>query len=295
MTARRPDGFHDLASLFQVIDLGDTLELQPLPSSASEDSLSCGAPGVPEDASNLVLRALALYRRRTGLSRRFRVLLQKRIPHGAGLGGGSGNCATALWAVDAWTRLHEARGEGASAEDLALWGGELGSDVPVFFSQGSAYCTGRGEIVRSVPPPLSLSTPLLLVKPAPGLPTPAVFRALDLGSRSDADPEQLLAALSSHRRARQELCVNDLQAPAESLLPEVAHLRRELLDSRAFDAVFVSGSGSTVVGLGSDAPPASLAGVLRGKTVVRARMIQRAEGEWYRPPVRHDAAVMRAS
>ncbi len=74
----------------------------------------------------------------------------KRVPAGAGLGGGSGNAATALWAAN------ELAGRPASEADLLEWSGEIGSDISVFFSTGAAYCTGRGEIVRNEAPPLPL-------------------------------------------------------------------------------------------------------------------------------------------
>jgi 4-diphosphocytidyl-2-C-methyl-D-erythritol kinase len=76
--------------------------------------------------------------------------LVKRVPAGAGLGGGSGNAATALWAAN------ELSGRIASEADLLEWSGEIGSDISVFFSTGAAYCTGRGEIVRNEKPPLPL-------------------------------------------------------------------------------------------------------------------------------------------
>ena len=86
---------------------------------------------------SLAPQALNLFRRKTGRSQRFRVDLRKRVPHGAGLGGGSGNAATTLWAAN------ELCGRPASAEELLEWSGEIGSDISVFFSRGAAYCTGR--------------------------------------------------------------------------------------------------------------------------------------------------------
>ena len=134
---RRPDGYHDLASLFHVIDLGDDMRFEELPAGAGADELACNMPGVPTDASNLVIKALDLFRRHTSVSKRFRVDLRKRVPHGAGMGGGSGNAATALWAANALS------GRPASDAQLLEWAGEIGSDISVFFSRGAAYCTGR--------------------------------------------------------------------------------------------------------------------------------------------------------
>jgi 4-diphosphocytidyl-2-C-methyl-D-erythritol kinase len=134
---RREDGFHDLASLFHVIDLGDDMTFSLLPAGSTSDQLTCNFPDVPTDESNLVIKALNLFRRKTGATEHFNVDLFKRVPHGAGMGGGSGNAATTLWAAN------EMCGRPATAEQLLEWSGEIGSDISVFFSSGAAYCTGR--------------------------------------------------------------------------------------------------------------------------------------------------------
>lgn len=280
VTARRPDGFHDLASLFHIIDLGDPMAFEVLPAGSGGDELVCDAPGVPTDGTNLALKALDLFRSKTGSATHYRVTLDKRVPHGAGLGGGSGNAATALWAAN------ELAGRPATPAQLGGWAGEIGSDISVFFSRGAAYCTGRGEVVEDVAPPLPLGTPLLLVKPPAGLATPAVFKALDLASRSTADPLSLLAGLTSARRASQALCVNDLEPPAFSIMPDLRAVRDRLAAEPAFDAAFMTGSGSTVVGLGSHAAPAWLDAepAYEGWFVGKARLVAREEGEWYGAP-----------
>ena len=102
------------------------------------------------------------------------------------MGGGSGNAATMLWAANTLT------GEPASNQDLLEWSGDIGSDISVFFSEGVAYCTGRGEIVENVDPPIPLDTPILLVKPPVGLSTPQIFKALDLDRRSTADANDIM-------------------------------------------------------------------------------------------------------
>lgn len=116
------------------------------------------------------MKALNLFRHKTNLDRYFGVRLDKVVPHGAGMGGGSGNAATALWAAN------ELCGRPASTGDLLEWSADIGSDISVFFSEGAAYCTGRGEIVENLEPPVDLGTPILLVKPSIGLSTPQIFR-----------------------------------------------------------------------------------------------------------------------
>ncbi|KAI8474517.1 MAG: ribosomal protein S5 domain 2-type protein [Monoraphidium minutum] len=281
---RREDGYHDLASLFHVIDLGDDMALEVLPRGAGADVLVCSDPTIPCDERNLVIKALNLYRRKTGLDTRFRVTLDKRVPHGAGLGGGSGNAATTLWAAN------ELCGRPAGDRQLLEWSGEIGSDISVFFSLGAAYCTGRGEVVEDVAPPLPLSTPLLLVKPPVGLSTPQIFKALDLGRRSAAEPRGLLAGMAAEGRLSDELTVNDLEQPAFDTLPELAALRARLEEAgdgagRRYDSVFMTGSGSTIVCAGGESPPAFLGGSgYEDVFVSPARLIVRRPGEWYAAP-----------
>lgn len=297
VTARRPDGFHDLASLFHVIDLGERMTFEELPEGSGlaeegNDELLCDAEGVPTDATNLAIKALNLFRSKMPAGsphakRFFRVTLEKKVPHGAGLGGGSANAATALWAAN------EAAGRPATDADLAEWGGEIGSDISVFFSKGAAYCTGRGEIVEDVEPPLPLGTPMLLVKPPAGLPTPAVFKALDLSSRSTADPLELSAGLKKAKKGTRELCVNDLEPPAFSIMPELRELKERLSREEGVDASFMTGSGSTVVALfnkNNDAKKVAAPSWLleeeqyKNWFVSPARLIARRQGEWYEGP-----------
>jgi 4-diphosphocytidyl-2-C-methyl-D-erythritol kinase len=98
---KRADGYHDLASLFQAVGFGDTLELTPIQEGGEKDEFTCNMPGVPVDSSNLVLRALQLMRQKTGCTDQFfRANLIKQCPAQAGLGGGSANAATAMWGAN---------------------------------------------------------------------------------------------------------------------------------------------------------------------------------------------------
>lgn len=274
VTARRPDGFHDLASLFHVIDLGDYMSFAKS-SSETKDTLICNDPTIPTDESNLVIKALNLFRAKTGITQRFWIELDKRVPHGAGLGGGSGNAATTLFAAN------KLCGSPATEAELLEWSGEIGSDISVFFSKGAAYCTGRGEIVEDVEPPLDLATKMLLVKPPAGCSTPAVFKALDLDSRSKADPLELMKGLSE-TGCSETVCINDLEAPAFTVLPELAELKEKLKAATEDAVVFMSGSGSTIVVIGDDQVPAFVA---EDETLFKSptRLITRKEGDWYSP------------
>lgn len=278
---KREDGYHDLASLFHVIDLGDQMSFTLLPASATADSLTCSDPTIPTDASNLVIKALELLRRKTGIRKYFAVALNKRVPHGAGLGGGSGNAATTLFAAN------QLLGSPASNAQLLEWSGEIGSDISVFFSRGPAYCTGRGEVVEEVAPPVPLSTPMLLVKPPAGLPTPLIFKTLALpvgqGPKgSTANPRALLAGLAAQRTVSQALAVNDLEPPAFTIMPDLLELKKQLQASSLYTSVFMTGSGSTLVCFGSD-KRAPLLEQRKDLFVSPARLIVRQdEREWFR-------------
>lgn len=199
-------------------------------------------------------------------------------PAGAGLGGGSGNAATTLFAAN------ELTGRPASNEELLTWAGDIGSDISVFFSEGAAYCTGRGEVVENVQPPIPLDTPLLLVKPPVGLSTPMIFKSLDLNRRSTADPLDLLSKMTQQGKITQDLCVNDLEQPAFDNLPELADLKQRLAAGGGdkFSAVFMTGSGSTIVCVGDDTAPQFLSDEQYKELFVSpARLITRQTGQWY--------------
>jgi len=274
---RREDGFHDLASLFHVIDLGDTLKFSLSPST-TRDAITTRSPDVPLDKSNLIYRALNLFREKTGIEQYFWIDLDKRVPSGAGMGGGSGNASSTLWAAN------EMCGRPATEAQLMEWSAELGSDCPVFFSHGAAYCTGRGEIVEDIPSPLPLGMEMVLVKPPVGLSTPEIFKALDLESRSTADPRELLDRLSKEG-CKPDITVNDLETPAFDTLPALRMLKERLALSgrRKYDSVFMTGSGSTIVCMGSSEAPPFLYDDegFDGVSIMPAKLLTRRPGTWY--------------
>jgi 4-diphosphocytidyl-2-C-methyl-D-erythritol kinase len=182
---RRPDGYHDLESLFLALNFGDTLHFEALDAGQDEIVMDWKARGgfaVPDlpPEKNILHRTLELFRSRTGARRVFRVLCRKRIPPGGGLGGGSSDAAAALRALDALD------GTGLSPGELGAMAGELGSDVPFFLSGGAAWVCGRGERVRPLPVPPGLS--VVLVNPGFPSPTAEAFRRLDRAREKAAPP-----------------------------------------------------------------------------------------------------------
>lgn len=280
ITGKRDDGFHDLASLFHVISLGDTIKFSLSPTK-TRDRLSTNVPGVPLDDSNLIIKALNLYRKKTGTDKFFWIHLDKKVPTGAGLGGGSSNAATALWAANQFS------GCLATEKELQEWSGEIGSDVPFFFSHGAAYCTGRGEVVQDIPLPVPLDLPMVLIKPLEACPTAEVYKRLRLDQTSSVDPLALLQKINQNGIS-QDVCINDLEPPAFEVLPSLKKLRQRVLAASRGDysAVFMSGSGSTIVGIGSPDPPQFIYDddVYKDVFVSEAYFLTRQENQWYTQP-----------
>lgn len=312
---RRDDGYHDLASLFQAISLSDRLSMSLLPPDAEDDVFECDMEGVPTDRTNLVLRAVDVFRENSGVTRKFKIRLEKTVPAQAGLGGGSGNAATALWGCNALCSLAAQKlgtddgdsGEGGISgfvaktnDELLAMSTTLGSDATFFLSEGTAYCTGRGEVVTPLPPLKDEKRSLYIVKPDVGLSTPAVFKALDLDSRSTSDP---LGLLELHTKSTDgaDKYVNDLEPPAFSCIPDLARLKEVLaasVDSDAVDGgglgfpvVSMSGSGTSIFCLGEPATgedQATWAARLSEEgrfpwpiRVFKADYLNRQPGEWY--------------
>lgn len=244
LLGRRDDGYHELSTLMQAIDLGDWLTFRL----GHLDRLRLSDPTLPTDGSNLILRAVDLFRERTGLKFGVEVEVDKQIPVQGGLGGGSSNAATTLWA------LNQLCGAPAGDEELREWAREIGSDVAFFLSQGTALCTGRGEIVEELLPLPGRS--FWIVAPPFGLSTPSVYQRVDLSLISRPDPQALI-----RRFYEGEIpCFNDLALPAYSALPQLGQLHKEL-EERGCGPVLLSGSGSSLVCFG--APPPEMEGVRR--------------------------------
>ncbi|KAL5562815.1 hypothetical protein UlMin_032562 [Ulmus minor] len=280
ITNKREDGFHDLASLFHVISLGDILKFSLSPSK-TKDSLSTNAPGIPLDDRNLIIKALNLYRKKTGSKNFFWIHLEKKVPTGAGLGGGSSNAATALWAANQFNNCV------ASEKELQEWSSEIGSDIPFFFSQGAAYCTGRGEIVQNILPPVPLDIPMALIKPQEACSTAEVYKRFQLDKSSKVDPLLLLDKISRDGIS-QDVCINDLEPPAFEVLPSLKRLKQRIIAASRgqYDAVFMSGSGSTIIGIGNPDPPQFIYDEDEYKDVFlsEANFLAREANQWYKEP-----------
>ena len=251
----RSDGFHELAMVMQMLDLADTLRLQP--TADGSILLRCDRSDLPTDGRNLIVRAAELLRARAGLPELGVAMeLTKRIPIGAGLAGGSSNGAAALVGLNAlW-------GCALSPEQLLALAAELGSDMPFCIAGGTQLCFGRGEVLEPVPLAQAPSLGVLLIKhPEASVSTPWAYgrcreQRQDFYLSDEADFEQrrqalrtgpLLTALG--QGAPLPPLRNDLQPVVE---PEVASVREGLALLRQADgalAVAMSGSGPSLFAL----------------------------------------------
>lgn len=251
---RRPDGYHDLQTLFCALSLGDELTATPAPD-LSVRVTGEGAGHVPTDERNLAVRAARALAEHAGVPARARLDIRKGIPVAGGMAGGSADAAAALVACDALWGTRVGRD---ALHDLAAG---LGSDVPFALLGGLALGTGRGELLEPVPAaPVTYHWALALAPE--GLSTPAVFAELDRQRDSGrvpgsvASPEPVLTALrAGDPVALGRALVNDLQPAALALRPALRGPLEAGLALGALGAV-VSGSGPTVALLARDAADA---------------------------------------
>ncbi len=262
---KREDGFHEVASLYQAISLCDCLQV----ALSDKDIFTCDDPSLPLDERNLVSKALALFRRKTGDFSSFRIHLEKRIPKEAGLGGGSSNAATALWSF-----CHLLK-KNVSIDALQNWGAELGSDVPFFFSLGTAYGTSRGEILQEVKLPSPIS--LWIAKPNWGLSTAKVFCVHDSSSASLRNTDPFLDLQDFLKGS--DFFYNDLEEAAFLLSPALKKVKEDLLHM-GFHRVILTGSGSAFFCLGSFAN-INYTPKLTDVEFFPVKTLQRKEGDWY--------------
>jgi 4-diphosphocytidyl-2-C-methyl-D-erythritol kinase len=254
--ARRPDGYHELESVFAPLDLADRLSLRVAGSARPEVTLRVtGGAGVPEDDTNLAARAARRFLEAAGLDLRVEIELDKRVPAGAGLGGGSSDAAAVLRALDAWRPGAVAAG---TLHELALG---LGADVPYFLDPRPARVSGVGERRE----PLALpALCLLLVNPGLALSTAEVFRAFDAlvpDPRAPGPGDARSETGALHVRGAPDLSLrNDLEPAAIRLCPAIRRLRAQLagLSPRAL-GVGMSGSGPTLYAVYPDAAGAERA------------------------------------
>jgi len=260
----RPDGFHDLESVFLAVDFGDTLHFHVLEADNTIEVVMQGLNEPPPLNENIICKAVSLFREKTGFSFGLKITVEKRIPLGGGLGGGSSNAASALLA------LNTLSGRPLEQKSLLELSAVLGSDVPFFIHEtGSARVTGRGEKIE----PITIAK-VFLVLVNPGFPsnTAAAFRLLDQYrskksslANASSSPSSSLASLAPLRLGESSLANDFLEIFPENEKTIYNEIISALLEHGATQAS-LSGAGSTCFGVFKDLQQAKDASqALKGK------------------------------
>jgi 4-diphosphocytidyl-2-C-methyl-D-erythritol kinase len=225
---RRADGFHDIETFIAPISLCDKIDIVKR---GQLTDFVCDDPTVPLGEENLVVRAATAFFHKTNQAGGVSINLQKKIPHGAGLGGGSSDAASTLLALNQLFETNLPR------EALAKIAEEIGSDVPFFIFESAALCRGRGELIT--PEKLKEKMSILLLKPEFGVPTAWAYNRWQ-DSKELPGINYVPQKLHDHRFA------NDLERPVFEKFVFLAHLKTWLRQQPEVGAALMSGSGSTI-------------------------------------------------
>ncbi|MGC3988466.1 MAG: 4-(cytidine 5'-diphospho)-2-C-methyl-D-erythritol kinase [Chthoniobacteraceae bacterium] len=229
---KRADGFHELETLMVPLALADTVHLEK--TDGEGVTFTCTDSSLPTDDHNLAVRAAKLILSTSKAKGGWKIHLEKRIPHGAGLGGGSSDAATVLMG------MNDLLGRPFSQPELLEMAAQLGSDVPFFIVRGPALCKGRGEIVE--PADFPAGTPILLMKPPFGVPTPWAYQ------RWRESQEVPSFSYGPQTFGGHEL-VNDLERPVFEKYLLLGVMKNWLRAQPEVAAAMMSGSGATVLAL----------------------------------------------
>ena len=251
---KRPDGYHNIETIFHQIDFFDDLAVDP----ARSMKLTTTSHDVPVDSTNLCLRAAQLMKDRTGFTDGVDIHLTKRIPVGAGLGGGSSDAAAILVALNKLWHIGMSKGE------LESLGAHLGSDVPFFVQGGSAVGTSRGEVLEHTV--FNIPYWILTVTPPVHVSTAWAYSHVHVDKHNSAKPLQMLVKEGLGDAVKPGLNItNDFEELVFRTYPEIQRLKGTL---DAAGAVFsqLSGSGASVYGFFRDKGSARMAAELCSPT-----------------------------
>jgi len=238
---KRPDGYHEIRSVIQSIDLADKLSMTPGP----ELFLECSLSHLAAD-DNLVMKAARVLQRASSQTKGAYIRLEKRIPQAAGLGGASADAAATLVGLDyLW-------GLGMPYERLVMIATELGSDVPFFLTGGTAMVEGRGEVVHPLPD-IKLSWLVMLVPEHTHVSkTATLYRMLGSESWTSGERARMLAeAISRNQPLDEELLCNAFEGVADRAFPQLPKYR-EALSKAGAKKVHLSGAGPALFALFTD-------------------------------------------
>jgi 4-diphosphocytidyl-2-C-methyl-D-erythritol kinase len=247
---RRPDGYHDVETVLHRVGWADVIEAEP----ADTLSMTCTDPALPTDGDNLCLQAARRLAEACGVDRGARLLLDKRVPYGAGLGSGSTDAAATLRLL---CRLWDLDPPAGKLHAIAA---ALGADVPFFLLDApAAYAEGRGDELKPLYAdgrPYRLPTPVLVAVPPVAIATPDAYGWVVPSDDDRFDLKDTVVGAAPDEWAGR--VANDFEAPVERRHPEVGRVRAALKEEGA-TYVSLSGSGAAVYGLFDDASGAASA------------------------------------
>jgi 4-diphosphocytidyl-2-C-methyl-D-erythritol kinase len=246
IVGQRPDGYHLLDSLMVPVSLCDEIHLAIAPrghdarSGTARIVVTCDHPTVPGDETNLAYKAAALLCQEAGIQARITVNLQKRIPAGAGLGGGSSDAAAVLKGLNTLLAL------GCTDAQLGALAVRLGADVPFFIPCCPARAQGIGEILTPVP--VLQARWLVLVVPPFGVSTPWAYQRFDTLPQPEHAVASMVPPWSTGQWPTPACWVNDLERAVIPAYPQIGAIKQRLLHLGA-EGALMSGSGSAVFGV----------------------------------------------
>jgi 4-diphosphocytidyl-2-C-methyl-D-erythritol kinase len=235
---KRPDGYHSIETIFYKINCYDTISFRSLEIPSIQ--IFSSSSEVPQDSSNLCWKAAKLLQEKICYPKGVEIHLEKNIPVGAGLGGGSSDAAATLRGLNKLWNL------GLRKEELLKMASELGSDVPFFILNENAYATGRGEILEPID--LNLQYWLLTVTPDIHISTNWAYKNIECIEKERINLKNILKGRIDTTLKLASILVNDFESIVFSTYPKVEQIHKDLLGGGAHMAQ-LSGSGSTVFGL----------------------------------------------
>lgn len=236
---KRDDGYHEIQTVMHLIDLKDEIRI-----SLRDEGIRvrCSDPFIPQGSENLAYKAAAIFLEKCGIRKGVEIYIAKKIPDGAGLGGGSSDAAAVFKGLNNLFACN------VPHKELALWAAEIGSDVPFFIWERTALAEGRGELISLLEKENLLY--ILLVKPHFSVSTPEAYRNFKKEEvKVFRDLKAFLAAWENYDIISiAENMINVLEMPVIKIYPEIAKIKDDLKRAGALNAL-MSGSGSAVFGI----------------------------------------------
>ncbi|MDI9494718.1 MAG: 4-(cytidine 5'-diphospho)-2-C-methyl-D-erythritol kinase [Bacillota bacterium] len=237
-----PSGYHDIVTVIQSIDIYDEITLKPV----NEDKIiiECSDLSIPVDESNTCFKAAMVLKDTFGINSGIHIYIDKKIPAGAGMGGGSSNAAAVIKGLNALWKLNLSR------EELSAIGVRVGADVPFCLVGGTCLAEGIGDKVTDLND--FLWNDILLVKPEFSISTAFIYKNLKSDYYNLYDSSLMLRHLSSHDHESTARSVsNTLEKVVEIFHPQIKDIKGLMIDNGAISSI-MTGSGSTVFGLFKD-------------------------------------------